>query len=87
MPRTLDSYIPRAEKVTPLSPQISLYELRFHHELFETPAILSLAGSSNPQWTRFTCGGVVGQMESAWLHHVTTRSALFKISRSMTSDV
>jgi len=48
MPRTLDSYIPRAEKVTPLSPQISLYELRFHHELFETPAILSLPDRQIP---------------------------------------
>src|SRR5699024_6307838 len=47
----------------------------------------AFAGSSNPQCHLVTCGGVIGQLSFASPHNVITRSALFKTSRSMRSDV
>lgn len=54
---------------------------------FSSSVPSAFAGSSNPQCSRFTLGGVAGHLSAASPHKVMTKSALFKISGSMISDV
>src|SRR5699024_8128928 len=54
---------------------------------FSSSVPSAFAGPSNPQCHLVTCGGVIGQLSFASPHNVITRSALFKTSRSIRSDV
>src|SRR5699024_11405576 len=78
-------YSPVSEKRLILSPISS--RTRWKSALFSSSVPSAFAGSSKPQCSRLTCGGVIGQLSDASPQSVTAIFAWLKTSVSTISDV